>query len=743
VKCNLLLSLLCLPCLLQAQTTVKGFVTEQNSGNKPISGVQIKALGTEPELSDNAGQFQLNFTNKKAGDRIIVSEITKKGYEIVNKDIVNNWVITNYADKKTKIIMCPEGLIAKNTLKYYEISLAGLTRGYHDRNKRLQEKLSKTEIDALTYSKLADSLARQFDNQQKQLEKLADKFARENFDDCSAIHQQAFQSFKMGNIEEAIRILETVDSETEIAKAKQQQNKAEKIINEGIDMLSQSKNIIQQNISKLMFQKDLYITSFRFQEAEQCFIAALNADTTNFETIFAFAKYFYNNVELEKSITWQTKALELASNDIDKSEVLNYLGIIMRNTDQIDSAEANFKEAIRIRRKLAESDPKVFNLFLANSLSNIANVQMIKSKYKESEINDTEALNLLKESDMNNPDVKNEIASVLSSLIDIMSLSNQIDKAKKYLTESEKLYNELISINYKEKFNHFAWTPYYRLANIQLKQGKTIEAEANLDTSLNLFRKLANQNPSLYNYKIAIILNDLAVNELNMKQFDKAELNALESVKIHKEIIKLQPWDDLNFASSLQTLYQIQIYKKQFDKSEENFKQVINIYKEHKKINPQLSEDIIANIYENYSVLNFENYQYEIGDRYSKEALKIYTNLVKSKSEYKSSLAYCYSVYAAYQLKNKNFELAESLARKSLETDSSFIYVNTNLALALLFQGKYEEAKKIYIEMNDKLINGEKSKKYKEAFLEDFDWLEKDGVTHPDIEKIREILNQK
>ena len=138
---KLILSLLLLSDLLYAQTTVKGIVTEQNSDNKPISGVQIKSLGTAPELSDNSGFFQLNFPSKKPGDRIIVTEIYKKGFEIVNKDVINNWLISNNTNEKTKLVMCPEGMIAKNTLKYYDISLAGLTKGYNDRNKLLKENL--------------------------------------------------------------------------------------------------------------------------------------------------------------------------------------------------------------------------------------------------------------------------------------------------------------------------------------------------------------------------------------------------------------------------------------------------------------------------------------------------------------------------------------------------------------------------------------------------------------------------
>ncbi|MFZ4402181.1 MAG: hypothetical protein ACOYO1_19275, partial [Bacteroidales bacterium] len=105
MKTIIIFILLFLSVIVNAQITVKGIVTEQNSGNKPISGVQIKVLGTTPELTDNAGLFQIHFSTKKPGDKIVVSEIAKKGYEIVNKDILNNWMITNNLNDKTKIVM--------------------------------------------------------------------------------------------------------------------------------------------------------------------------------------------------------------------------------------------------------------------------------------------------------------------------------------------------------------------------------------------------------------------------------------------------------------------------------------------------------------------------------------------------------------------------------------------------------------------------------------------------------------
>jgi hypothetical protein len=57
----------------------------------------------------------------------------------------------------------------------------------------------------------------------------------------------------------------------------------------------------------------------------------------------------------------------------------------------------------------------------------------------------------------------------------------------------------------------------------------------------------------------------------------------------------------------------------------------------------------------------------------------------------------------------------------------------------LLFQGKYLEAEKMYISLKDKPY---KNATYKDTFLANFNELEKAGVTHPDIAKIKTILKK-
>lgn len=67
-----------------AQTTQKGIVVEMSSNNKPVAGAEIKVAGASPTDSDQEGRFILNFTASLPGDPLMINDIYKKGFKIVN-----------------------------------------------------------------------------------------------------------------------------------------------------------------------------------------------------------------------------------------------------------------------------------------------------------------------------------------------------------------------------------------------------------------------------------------------------------------------------------------------------------------------------------------------------------------------------------------------------------------------------------------------------------------------------------
>ncbi len=84
-----------------------------------------------------------------------------------------------------------------------------------------------------------------------------------------------------------------------------------------------------------------------------------------------------------------------------------------------------------------------------------------------------------------------------------------------------------------------------------------------------------------------------------------------------------------------------------------------------------------------------------------------------------------------------DYPAAESLSLNGLRKDSTQHWIATNLAVALLFQGKTTEAEKIYRQYKNEL---------KKSFLDDFTIFEKAGVIpeerKKDVEHIRQLLTK-
>ena len=68
------------------------------------------------------------------------------------------------------------------------------------------------------------------------------------------------------------------------------------------------------------------------------------------------------------------------------------------------------------------------------------------------------------------------------------------------------------------------------------------------------------------------------------------------------------------------------------------------------------------------------------------------------------------------------FSESEKYAEEALQFDSSLIWIKTNTVSSLLFQGKYEDARKVAFEIKD--LVQEDGTTYKQSLLEDWNLFE-------------------
>ena len=167
------------------------------------------------------------------------------------------------------------------------------------------------------------------------------------------------------------------------------------------------------------------------------------------------------------------------------------------------------------------------------------------------------------------------------------------------------------------------------------------------------------------------------------------------------------------------------------------FSEIVNIYRKNSKVNPaqtQWYEGSLDYLSQLYSVVKDYLAAYHLYQEWLPIMKKKYEADPKSlRSDYASKLGNqsFYSIFA------KQYAEAEQYAREGLAIDSAEHFIYSNLAASLLFQGKYDEAEKIYRQYKDKL---------KEGFLDDFKQFAEAGIIpkerEADVERIKRLLEE-
>ncbi|NVN93825.1 MAG: hypothetical protein HXX18_00940 [Bacteroidetes bacterium] len=303
------------PLILIAQDYQSGYVFEINSDNKPIPNVEIIALKSSIANSDDDGHFRLAFRNKKGGEPILIDQINKKGYELVNKEDVQNWVFS--MKYPVKIIMCKEGLLAESKRKYYNIGSDYYKKRYEESIAAKKKQLQKNNITQQDYLKAIDDANQELKKSQENLNFYVDKFSRINKDELYGTDKLAIQLLEEGKIDEAIIVYE--DSkilETFIEKLKQRDNASYNLRVMAPLLFNQVDLLIQKN--------DMY----SHMKADSILHAIAKSDTLNTTYTNKYALFLMKEENYSESFLWYKTTLLSAKTEEQKKQILNDLNTL-------------------------------------------------------------------------------------------------------------------------------------------------------------------------------------------------------------------------------------------------------------------------------------------------------------------------------------------------------------------------------------------------------------------------------
>ncbi len=209
--------------------------------------------------------------------------------------------------------------------------------------------------------------------------------------------------------------------------------------------------------------------------------------------------------------------------------------------------------------------------------------------------------------------------------------------------------------------------------------------------TLEIRRRLVQSNPQAYEPDVAQTQYNIGLLKVNQEQYTDAVTAFEEAVDIYRRLAKVNPAQQQWYEGSLNYLSQLYLAVKNYSAS-------YSIHKERPILKSKFEENPAA-----FS----GDYAEGLGNQ------------------------------SFYAILMKQYAESEQLAREGLAVDSTRHIIFTNLAAALLFQGKYTEAEKIYRQYMDEL---------KDGFLDDFrQFAEAGGIPkecEADVEKIKQILNE-
>jgi tetratricopeptide (TPR) repeat protein len=600
-KLLIILSVL-LPLALPAQVKVKGIVTEANTNpavksvRKALSGVQIKAMGAvAPEVTDNSGYFTLVFQGKKPGDLILGTFIQKNGYEVFNRDVLDNWKVSNDPNWIDKIKMCPAGTIDRLKAHNYENLYNTLLTQYE----KEKGELKKLKISDADLNEKYRSLDEKFQSQQKQLAEYVERFVHIDFDEVSDLYRRAYSLFSKGDLDSVAVILEEADLISRTNKRISERDRITVVKTEAAREEKENEAGIKEDMEALKMLAQTYVMKFDYEKATPLYEQLVRLDSTNVDNLL-YGGIFYSEVKnYGRAIHLFSKVISLTDTlDWHQGSAKRRIGELQKEMGFFEPALRNFRESYRLYKSLYVQDSlnKVFAAGLRSAVLSLGDIYLATGRTEDAldyfrQLNSLALKNY--NLNINDPELKNWLAGSYQRLGSIHQGMGHIDQALKYFEDFNKLMKELYEDNPKNEIlkNDLAIS-YSRLGDIHQSMGHMEEALKYFEEDLKLSKVLYEANPKNENLKKDLAASYLQLGDIhqNMGHMDQALKYFDEYSKLGKELYESNPKNESlknNLAVSYARLGKIHQAMGHMDQALKYFEDFNKLMKELYESNPK------------------------------------------------------------------------------------------------------------------------------------------------------------
>lgn len=788
----LLISLLIATMCFGQVLTQKGVSYRYNGKNPrtPLPSVIIECdAATNTVISDSiTGEFSITFQKLKMGDRIGLVKVKKREMMVFNQHAVDEWSIRK---EPLCLILCDANEFDRQKQELIAIGKREAQKKYDRQKADLEQLLEASQIDRARYEAELDTAWQELDRLHKHIDEYADLFARIDQSEIDTLAQQAMDLFNQGKVDEAVQLFEQGNYLEKLRQDNRTIQQADQLIEAADQAKANAEEKREMHIKSLKAQVEAYKMQNEWKKAKTL-LKGLADEQNTFMEIVTYASFCHTQNDDGQAEIYYKKAFDVvhqyATNDLLYDF---FLAGLHYSLAQIYFSTKNYQECEQAELKALEiykrhADQTLFQKMIANTLDGLGGVYYSTARLKESEDMHMEALKILRKLAKDNPkEYEPDLAFTLNNLGNIYNF----DSSSRRPVEAESMYLEALKIRRSlakedpQTYELYVARTLNDLAILYEDIQRFSESEALYLEALEIYRLRVKINPEAYYPGLALTMNNLGIFYQKTQHFVESEAMYLEALEIRSHLAKDKPWAYESYlAQTLDDLANLYDGIQRLTESEAMHTEALKIWKRLANRNPQIFEDDLAASLCKIGLLHIRQEQYQQAISDYEEALEICRRLALDNSYYSQAyhqlLYFLSQLYPTINEHTKHYEIneewlpilksyyqqedggsnqekyvnalgnqsfqcifvgqleqSEQYARDALTIDSTQYWIYTNLAAALLFQGKYNEAEAIYRQYKDEK---------KDSFLQDFDDFEAAGVIpeerKADVEKIRKLL---
>jgi tetratricopeptide (TPR) repeat protein len=586
-----------------------GVVIEDQVGGPGIDNVPIsidEAAAGNSTLSKDGGKFTFTFPDKHPGETVHL-RVNKEGYAVVN-DVQLEAVLTSDPDANLlTIILCPEAERGKWAgLLYRVTSDKAIETTYQEELKVLQD---DRRADAASIARLRQER----DQAEAVAGKAAEELAGNPPGQGSERYRQAKRLFLDGKLKEAIQLLDD-------AKLSQ--------------LVAQPKPAIEGAVQEWLLKAQLLVLKFRFEEADKAYRQAMEVEPDSIEVNLAYG--FFNQAlnRIEKARAAYGRCLEEArrkGNDDALATTLNNLAVLDSDQSRPDEARKEYREALQIRRKLAET----YLSSVAATLNDLAVLDSGQGQPDEARKQYQEALQTYRRLARQDPEAYlPAVALTLNNLGNLDSDQNRPDAARKEYQEALQIRRKLAENNAPAAYLSAVAATLNNLGNLDRDQNRPDEARGEYQEALQIRRKLARQSPETYLADVAQTLNNLGNLDSGQDRPDEARKEYQEALQIRRKLAETNPKAQLPaVAETLNNLAVLDRGQSRPNEARNEYTEALQTYRQLARQNPEAYLQYVAATLNNLGNLDSDQNQSDGARKEYQEALQIRRKLAETNPE--------------------------------------------------------------------------------------------------------------